>query len=180
VISTTKKRAHRPRSYIASTGSFVAIPDAFPDASDSIKNAIKLEFKTEFSQKHRVQTVFSTDKILIDIAAVDSSKLDPRTIAADCDLFKAIALKHPKELRQLIVAMQLGGLKNILKAQRIAEAIGLTEGNAVKAGAGFIWLLVPLVGAFIGGCATVGSNKPLKQSTLPKPAAGSGPSGHVQ
>jgi hypothetical protein len=174
-MKTSKTESLKTRPHIASAGSFVAIPDAFPSVPDGVRNAIKLEFKTVFSEEHRVQTVFSTDKLLIDIGAVDPSALDPKKIARDCDLIKGIALKHSKELGEMIVAMQSGGMKGINKAEKIAKKIGLTEEHASKSEGGFICVIIAIgLGLLLGGCGTTGSNKPLKASTTPKPAKGSG------
>ena len=158
------------RPEISALGSFVAIPDAFPEADSGVQNAVKLEFKTVFSDKNRIQTLFSTDRVLIDLAAVDPSKLDCKKIAIDCNLLKGIAEKHPDELRESLIALQTGGSSGIQKAEKIMKNIGFTEETFTKAGGGFFFLvIVAAVALGAGGCATLNSNKPFKESTTPKP-----------
>ncbi|UCE99889.1 MAG: hypothetical protein JSV82_02155 [Planctomycetota bacterium] len=158
------------QSEIPALGSFVAVPDAFPGADPGVQNAVKFEFTTVFSDENRVQTLFSSDRVLIDLAAVAPSKLDFKKLAIDCDLIKGIAEKHPDELRECLIALQTGGSSGIQKAEKITKNIGLTEENFAKAGGGFFFVAVAVAIALgAGGCATCNSNKPFKQSTTPKP-----------
>jgi hypothetical protein len=154
------------RTEIATTGSFVAVPSAFPTAESAIQNAIKLEFETVYSAENLAETVFSTDKVLIDFAAVDAEALDPETVAVDCDLLKQAARSHPEALKKMIAALQRGGSEGATEADRIAVEIGLTEEEAQKRGGGFFWIVV-VIGGALGGCATGGANKILKAKTTP-------------
>ncbi len=110
------KDAAKLRPEISALGSFVAVPDAFPGADPGVQNAVKFEFTTVFSNKNRVQTLFSTDRVLIDLAAVDPSKLDFKKMVVDCDLIKKIVEKHPNELRECLIALQTGSSSEIQKA----------------------------------------------------------------
>ena len=155
---------------VSALGSFVAVPDAFPGADSGVRNAVKFEFTTVFSEENRVQTLFSTDRVLIDLAAVAPSKLDFEKLAIDCDLIKDIVEKHPDELRECLIALQTGGSSGIQRAEEIAKKIGLTEDHFVQAGGGFFFVVIAVaVAVGAGGCATLNSNKPFKQSTTPKP-----------
>lgn len=158
------------RSEISASGSFVAVPDAFPAADPGVRNAVKFEFTTVFSDEHRVQTLISADRVLIDLGAAAPSKLNFEKLAVDCDLIKEIAGKYPDELRECLIALQTGGSSGIQKADDIAKKIGLTEDNFAKSGGGFFFLvIVAAVALGAGGCATVNSNKPFKAPTTPKP-----------
>ncbi len=157
------------RSGISALGSFVAVPDAFPAADPGVRNAVKFEFTTVFSDEHRLQTLFSADRVLIDLAAVAPSKLNFEKLAVDCDLIKKIAGKYPDELRECLIALQTGGSSGIQKADDIAKKIGFTEDNFAKNGGGFFFLAVVAIAVLAGGCATLNSNKPFKQPTTPKP-----------
>lgn len=155
---------------IAAAGSFVAIPDAFPKAHSSVRNAMKFEFTTVFSEKHRVQTLFSTDRVLVDLGAVDAANLDFSRMATDCDLIKEIVERHPEEIIKCITALQQGTSDGIQKADKIVRDIGLTEESFVKRGGGFVFLIIALVVAVAAsGCATGNSNKPFKAPTTPQP-----------
>jgi hypothetical protein len=152
------------------TGSFVAVSDAFPDAPAAVQNAVKLEFRTGFSEENRVQTLFSTDVVLIDLRAVDPDAIDPGVVRRDCERFARIVETYPDASGQLIRALLQGSPEDVDRAQQIAERVGLTEGAFLKDGGGLLFLVVVAGAALLaGGCATVNSNKPLKQSTTPKP-----------
>lgn len=160
----------RLRPEIAALGSFVAIPDAFPDADPSVRNAVKVECTTIFSEEHRLQTVFSTDRVLIDLGAVDANGLDFKKLAVDCDLLKEIAVTHGDQLQACVRALQMGTPAGIQRAEEITKQIGLTEERFAKEGGGLFFLVVVAVAAVgASGCATLNSNKPFKQPTTPQP-----------
>ena len=159
------------RSELSAAGSFVAIPDAFTTADKSVRNAVKFECRTVFSEEHRLQTLFATDRVLIDFASVDPSTLDFRKLAADCDLLKEIALKHADDVKECLTSLQKGGVEDVQHAEKIAGKIGLNEEHFVKGGGGLFFLvIVAAVALGAGGCGTLNSNKPFKQPTTPKPS----------
>lgn len=155
---------------IPALGSFVAIPDAFQDAEIGLRNAVKFECTTVFSEEHRLQTEFSTDRILIDLGAIDASTLSFNKLARDCDLIKEIAQKNSVDLKDLLTSLQSGAAEEIARAAKVARKIGLTEEQFAQRGGGFL-IVVVLVGIAVGagGCATLNSNKPFKQPTTPRP-----------
>ena len=149
-------------------GSFISVPSAFENVDKRISDIIKLEFKTVFSEESsdplKLETVFSTDKILVDIGAVVPSAINPEKIIKDCELIKQVALNHPQQLRQFIEKFQNLDLD---EAYNIVNEIGLTEEASIKAGGGMIvFIAIMLTALACGGCATAGSawggHKPLK------------------
>ena len=89
---------------------------------------------------------------------------------ADCDYLQSILQKHPKEIGEMVGALNENSKKGIIKAEKIRAKIGLTEKASARAGGGLLWLIIPLVVLGTGsGCGTLNSNKPFKQPTTPKP-----------
>ena len=122
-----------------------------------------------------VETLFSTDKALIDLAAIDADALDVAKIGRDCDLVKEAARSDPAALKQMVAALQRGGSEGIEEAGRLAERLGITEDQAVKAGGGLLFLVaVAVVAVAASGCATCNSHKGLKPAQ-PKSPPGGGP-----
>lgn len=154
---------------ISGLGSFIAIPGAFPDADPGVRNAVKLEFATVFSKENVVETRFSTDRVLVDLRAVDPASMDSKKLARDCDLLKEIAVKYPNELKECLIALQAGGVSGVEKAEEITKKIGLTEEKFAKDGGGFFFIVVIIaLGLGAGGCG--GALKQVKdKGTTPKP-----------
>jgi hypothetical protein len=164
---TTKSSNLRPE--ISAQGSFVAIPTAFPVVDPGVRNAVKLEFATVFSEENVVETLFSTDRVLVDLGAVDPTSLDFTRLAKDCDLLKEIAVKYPNELKECLIALQTGGSAGVEKAEEITKRIGLTEEKFMEKGGGFIFIVV-LVGIAVGAGACGGALKQVKdKGTIPTP-----------
>jgi hypothetical protein len=156
---------------ISGAGSFISVPDAFVDADSSVRNLVKLEFRHVFSEDSRVQSLFSTDVALIDLRAIKPENIKPEVIRRDCELLSGIVEKYPDSAERLISALLDGTQEGVDSAISLAEEIGLTEAQFVKKGGGLFFLVAIAAGALLaGGCATVGSNKPLKASTTPKPS----------
>jgi hypothetical protein len=156
------------RTTISTVGSFVAVPSAFPAAGHGLENAIKLEFRTILSpgsgQDLDLETVFSTDRFLVDPLGADPAAFDAKKIAADCDLVKKFVSERPQEAKRLLQIFH-GERPDIDKAFAIVKAAGLTEDAAVKAGGGLIGLIVLLIVVVAAaGCA---HTKPYKK---PDPA----------
>ena len=167
------------RESVPAAGSFVSMPDAFPEADNEIRNAPKMEFTTEYSSANRIQSYFSTDKLLVDLAAVDSAQINFDKMAADCDLIKDVIARFPVEIQQCLVELQSGEAASIRKVDELLNKIGLTEKRFADNGGGLLWLLLPVViGALGSGCTGANSNKPYKKPTSPKPkpAPDAGPS----
>ncbi len=151
-------------------GIYVSVPDAFTDADKELRNFLKFEFKTKFSAKHRVKTVFSTDRLLVDLSELDPRKLNVKKMIKDCDYLKSILLKHPTQIVASLKALKQNSKSGIKSAEKIRTKIGLTEKASAKAGGGLLWLIIPLI--VLGtssGCATLNSNKPFKRPTTPTP-----------
>jgi hypothetical protein len=147
------------RSYVSDSGSFVAVPSAFAAADEGLRNVIKLQFKTilsgERSDRFGLETVFSTDRVLVDLAAVIPAVIDPKKIIRDCELVKQIASTNAGQLNRLVEVFH-GDHPDIDEAYRIATQVGLTEEASVKAGGGLLGLVVLLiVAAVAAGCAHV-------------------------
>src|SRR5688572_5160963 len=147
------------RTSIPATASFLAIPEAFPSADKAVRNALKLEFWTSPAKApDTLQVEVSTNAALIDLGAVNPSALDAKKIIRDCEFVKQIATSHPRELKELLKALQSGTNAGVTKANEIAERIGFTEEEAIKAGGGLFFLVVVAAAALIGaGCS--GANK---------------------
>lgn len=160
-----------PRAYqMPGSGSFVSVPDAFPDAAPDVRNAFKVQFWTSFSEQSRVQTLFSTDVALIDLRAVRPEAIDSETIRRDCELLAQAVTEHPDLPGQLVAELQKGDSDAIQRAAELTERAGLTDARFVKEGGGLFFLVVVAGAALLGGgCATLGSNKPFKQPTTPRP-----------
>lgn len=137
-------------------GSFISVPSAFENVDKGLRDMIKLEFKTVFSEESsdplKLETVFSTDKILVDIGAVKPSAINPEKIIKDCELVKQVALNHPQQLRQFIEKFQD---YDIDSAYDIVNEIGLTEEASIKAGGGLIFTLLAVIAiaGAVSGCA---------------------------
>jgi hypothetical protein len=140
------------RGDLSSTGSFVSIPGAFPKASLGVRNALKLEFRTEFDEKFLIKTKYSTDRVLVDLLAMDVESLDFNKLAIDCDLLKAIAQKHPAKIQKMLTHLQKGTAKDLRDFEALANGIGLTEDNFIKNGGGLFFLALVAVAVLSGGC----------------------------
>ncbi len=158
------------RSTISTAASFVSVPSAFAAADPGLRNAIKLEFKTIFSPGSRrdldLETVFSTDKILVDLLGADPDALDARKIAADCDLVKKFVAERPQAAKKLLEIFHKDS-PDIDEAFGVVREAGLTEEAAVRAGGGLIGLIVLLV--VIVAAAGCAHTKPHKKPD-PNPA----------
>jgi hypothetical protein len=97
------KKDKNVRTHISSTGSFVSVPGAFRDADESVKHLLKMEFTTILSEKSsdplKLETGFSTDRVLLDFKGIVPGDLDPKKIVRDCDFLKEIVLKNPDKVR---------------------------------------------------------------------------------
>ena len=137
---------------VAIPGGFISQPDVFPDAPQALQHVLKMVYRPTV-REGVAALEFSTDAIIVDYSVVDAKALDPQTLSADCDFLKAIALKYPAQLRQLLEEMQRGTTAGIERADKIATEIGLTEGGAVKSGGGLLFLVVLAVAAVgAAGC----------------------------
>lgn len=169
-MANRTNKASKLRPEIEASGSFVAVPVAFPTADAGVQNAVKFECTTVFSEDYGLQTLFSTDRVLIDLGAVAPEGLDFKKLAVDCDLIKQIALEHGNDLRECLIALQTGESSEIQRADKIAKKIGLTEEYFTKAGGGFFFVIIAVgIALGAGGCATLNSNKGFKQPTTPQP-----------
>lgn len=162
------------RSVLPALGTFTAVPEAFSEADLAVRNSMKFEFGVQISDEDFIGPTFSTDLALIDLAGVDSSKLDFKKMSADCDLVKGIIEKYPEQLEECLVALQSGTLSGLEKAGEITKKIGLTESSFTKSGGGFFWLAVPLVIAGLSACG--GSNKVKNNKTIPTSSENPNPS----
>lgn len=149
-------------------GSFISVPSAFENVDKGLRDIIKLEFKTVFSEESsdplKLETVFSMDKILVDIGAMMPSAINPEKIIKDCELVKQVALNHPQQLRQFIEKFQN---LDIDKANDIVNEIGLTEEASIKAGGGLLGLIIVIVVAVAcSDCAHC--SKSIKPDKKPK------------
>lgn len=156
----------QPRKHISATGSFASVPSVFDDVEDDVKHSVKIEFSTEFredaldssnrfrSAPLQLETVFSTDWLLVDMGAANPSAIDTQKIARDCELLREIALNHPEEIQKIVGAFQPDSpLSAIGEAFEIAKEIGLTEEAALKNGGGFIHVVLLVGGALLLSCA---------------------------
>lgn len=167
-------KQNKPRTHLSATGSFVSVPFAFKGADEGLRNVVKMEFKTIFSKLKKIETVFSTDWILLDIGAVIPSALNPKKIARDCEVVRQIALDHPELLRRLVEAFQPGAPNNpsdLDKTYNIVKKMGLTEEELSSTGGGLVGLLIVLaLVALSTGCAHCNKNVP-DAKPAPKPPA---------
>ena len=156
----------KARKHISGTGSFASLPSVFEGVEEGVKHSVKIEFSTEFkkdalesSNRFRslplqLETVFSTDWLLLDIGAADPSSLDSQKIARDCELLREIALNHPEKIQKIIGAFQPDSpLSAISEAFDVAKDIGLTEEAALKKGGGWIHVAILVGGALLLSCA---------------------------
>jgi hypothetical protein len=180
-----------PRVQLTASGSFASIADAFPALDEGLKHVIKLEFAARPSdptKSPQPNVDFATDRLLLDLGAIDPTRFDPNIIVRDCEIVRQVALEHPEMLHRLVSFFQSGlvrDVKTILQMQADLETIGLTEDAALRAGGGLIWVVVAVGAALlVGGCATTSQggkfppiNHPLGQSSPgPSTQPGSGPS----
>ena len=132
------------RTLVSTPGQFIATPKAFGTASEGVKNFAKIQFVSDSVGKPgkslTVESGFLTDRLLLDFKALDTSGIDPKIIANDCDFLKKIVKKHPEILREMAEALSSSpdGFK---KASKISQKIGLTETAAIASGGGLLWLL---------------------------------------
>jgi hypothetical protein len=150
------KEQSEVRTHVSATGSFVSIPEAVAVADTGVRHLLKLEFTTNFSEGSsdplKLETGFSTDRVLIDFRGVVAGNLDAQKIAKDCDLVRDIALRNPDKLRQMLEA-QTESVTGFQKAYAIGQEIGLTEEAAVKAGGGLLWLVaIAALAVMAGSC----------------------------
>jgi hypothetical protein len=146
-------------------GGFISAPDGFAAAPDNVRHVLKYWHRPTVVDGQPALE-YSSTATLVDFSGVDPAQIDPKVIAADCDLFKKIAQESPGQLREIVALLQQGTDESVAAAARVAEAIGATEEDFVRAGGGFIWLVVIAVAA--GGCGGAMANKTAKASTFPK------------
>jgi hypothetical protein len=142
------------RTSIHSPGSFVSIPSAFPGAHEGVRNVLKLGMTSRLTQDHTeaLQTVVATDVALLDFAAVVPEALEASKIIRDCDLLKEAITKHPTALTEIVRELQRGTAEGVKTANMIAEKASLTEKDSLKAGGGFLFLIIIGAALLAGGC----------------------------
>ena len=157
-------------------GSFIPIPSAFEIADKGLRNAIQFEFKIRSNKESKnplnLESVFYTDRCLVDFSCVNPHSIHADKIAKDCDYIKQIVSEHPEELAKMIKELQNG---EIDRGYELAEKIGMTEDDCVRAGGGAIGLVIVLLAVIVlGGCGHI--NKGCTgDPNLPKPKAGPDP-----
>jgi hypothetical protein len=154
-----------PDQSVVLPGGFISEADAFADAPPHLRHVVKLMYRPTVLDDGSLSLEFSTDAVVLDYSDVNPDDLDSDTVTADCDLIKRIAGQHPEQIRKIFKEMQRGTREGMDAADRLATDIGLTEGEALKAGGGFIWVVGLLL---LAGCAHGNSNKPFKATTTPK------------
>lgn len=154
-------------------GGFISRPLAFTDARPDLQGLLKLLYRPTVVDG-TVCLEFSTDAAVIDFSTVDVNAINIDKVVADCDHIKDVVETHGLRVRRLVKEMQRGTEKGVEEAMRIAKEIGLTEGDAVKAGGGLLFLVVIAVAALTGaGCGGALKEKATSPgaSTTPKPSA---------
>lgn len=147
---------NKSRTHISATGSFVSFPSVFKNIPEGLEHVLKLELRTVFSEENdpKIDTTFSKDWVLLDVGAAVPSTLDFKTIARDCDLLKDRALNHPDQLRQIVEAFQPNAsLRDLERAFKIVQELGLTEEASIQAGGGLAGLLLVVGALLLSGCA---------------------------
>jgi hypothetical protein len=166
------------RTQLSTSGSFLSVSSAYASAGEAVRNAVKLEVLPVYSASApgEAEMVFFTDRVLIDLAAVDPEGIDAARLAVDCDLLKRAVMQSPGALRRILAGLQSGTPEGIRDAAKAATELGLTEEDAVKAGGGLIFLIVVAVAAVAGaGCVKKGTQmRPGNQATTPGHGTGGG------
>jgi hypothetical protein len=145
------------RTAITATGSFVSLPEAFEGVDDAFKFAPKIELRTARFDDSRhplkIDHVMSPHTLLLDLEAVDAQAFDASKLIRDCELIKAAAEKHPKELKSILAAFGADvSHDRILEAAKTAEKIGISENQGLKKGGGFLIVLLVVAAVVLSGC----------------------------
>jgi hypothetical protein len=152
------------RTTITAAGSFVSLPEAFEGADDAVKFAPKIEIRTgrfaDSCHPLKIDHVMLPHTLLLDLEAVDPDRFDFGKLIRDCDLVKAAAEKHPKELRSILTAFGADVPHDkILAAARTAEKLGLSESETLKKDGGLLFLLVIAAALALSGCKSCAHTK---------------------
>jgi hypothetical protein len=181
-------KAFKPRVQVQPAGHFASAPLAFPKLEEAVRHALKFEFTAGGTgTPGQPSGEPSTDRLLIDLGALDAAAFDPNRVIRDCELVRDIAARHPEALRRLLELFGPDAKRDragIAKACAELRAIGFTEDHALAAGGGLVWLVVVIgAGLLLGGCgtintATTGSPTPPVKAPLgqPQPGPSTGPS----
>ena len=151
-----EKRVPAPRSYISTSGTFAAVPQAFAGADGSLAYAFKAEFAAVPAAGDTSRTVLITpfDRALLDFGAVNLKDIDPAKIARDCELLGKVAQDNPEALHQIIGALGTNaGREERAAALATVKRLGLTEEAATQAGGGLLGFLLFAGAALLLSCS---------------------------
>jgi hypothetical protein len=147
-------------------GGFVSVPEAFAELPAGLRHVVNIWHQPAV-RGGKLGLEYSTTAMLADVSDVDPALIDPKVIAADCDLLKRIASASYMELRQALQELQRGSEEGVQRAAQIVAKIGGTEEDFVKAGGGLS--LIVVVAAVLSLARAALAVGPSKASKMPKP-----------
>lgn len=136
------------------SGVFASVPEAFPGTDPGVLQAVKLHFFTQLTEGVlRPQALVSTDRLLVDIGAVNANSFNVQKLIKDCELVAQAAGKKPQHFQEILRIMgatakdrTTGPLHklDVPRAVQLVEELGLTETSAARAGGGIFMLIIAI------------------------------------
>lgn len=147
---------------------FVTVPEAFSGAPQGVIHAPKFQLWTtpwvsRGGDVKQTQTI-AIDRLLVDLRAVDPDAVDVDAVIRDCEHMASALRERPQRASQILSWFHEPA-PDIEALASLVEDAGLAEHQALRAGGGFILLLVLVAACLVAGCGQ--TNKEVRKDKGP-------------